>query len=48
MHVHDEIVVETATVTIDEICELMATLSEWAKGLPLSADRYECEFCQKD
>ena len=38
MHVHDEIVVETATATVDEICKLMATAPDWAAGLPLAAD----------
>lgn len=48
MHVHDEIVVETATATVDEICELMATVPDWAQGLPLAADGYACDFYQKD
>lgn len=48
MHVHDEIVVETATATVDEICELMATTPDWAAGLPLAADGYACDFYQKD
>lgn len=48
MHVHDEIVVETATATVDEICELMATVPDWAAGLPLAADGYSCDFYMKD
>lgn len=48
MHVHDEIVVETETATVDEICTLMATAPAWATGLPLDADGYECVFYQKD
>lgn len=48
MHVHDEIVVETTTATVDEICELMATAPEWAQGLPLAADGYACDFYMKD
>lgn len=48
MHVHDEIVVETATATVDEICTLMATPPEWASGLPLDADGYACDFYMKD
>lgn len=48
MHVHDEIIVETATATVDEICELMATVPDWAQGLPLSADGYSCDFYMKD
>ena len=48
MHVHDEIVVETATATVTEICELMSRPPAWATGLPLSADGYECNFYMKD
>ncbi|VEI13874.1 DNA polymerase [Trueperella bialowiezensis] len=48
MHVHDELVVETATATVEEICSLMATAPDWADGLPLAADGYECEFYRKD
>lgn len=48
MHVHDEIVVETATASVEEICVLMATAPEWAAGLPLAADEYGCEFYRKD
>lgn len=48
MHVHDEIVVETTTASVDEICTIMATVPEWGVGLPLSADGYECEFYRKD
>lgn len=48
MHVHDEIVVETNTATVGEICGLMATVPAWAEGLPLDADGYECSFYMKD
>lgn len=48
MHVHDEIVVETAAATVEEICALMATPPGWAAGLPLDADGYACDFYMKD
>ncbi|WP_018340751.1 hypothetical protein [Corynebacterium caspium] len=48
MHVHDEIIVETTTGTVDEICALMSQTSPWAKSLPLDADGYECDFYMKD
>lgn len=48
MHVHDEIVVETNTATVNEICTLMANPPAWAKGLPLDADGYACDFYMKD
>ncbi|WP_353066016.1 type I restriction-modification system subunit M N-terminal domain-containing protein [Arcanobacterium hippocoleae] len=48
MHVHDEIVVETTTATVDEICTLMASAPDWVDRLPLSADGYACDFYRKD
>ena len=50
MHVHDEIVLEVpyGVSSVEEICSVMAENSPWAKGLPLKADGYECEFCRKD
>lgn len=48
MHIHDEIVIETTTASVDEICDLMATVPDWAAGLPIAADGYECEFYRKD
>lgn len=47
MHVDDEIVVETTTATVEEICSLMATTPDWAEGFPLSADGYACDFYMK-
>ncbi len=49
MHVHDEIVVEAPPdQSLDELCALMAVQPDWAKGLPLRADGYECDFYRKD
>lgn len=50
MHVHDEAVLEVpiGQSTVGEVCALMAEVPEWADGLPLRADGYECEFYQKD
>jgi DNA polymerase len=50
MHVHDEAVLEVPVgeSSVDEVCEIMAIAPEWAKGLPLRADGYECEFYKKD
>ena len=48
-HVHDEIIMETSKdVSIEVICQQMAKTPEWAKGLILRADDYECEFYKKD
>ena len=49
MHVHDEVVIEADTdTTVDEINDLMGEAIEWAPGLPMDADGFECEFYQKD
>lgn len=50
MHVHDEVVLEVAIgqSSVAEVCKLMSKTPEWAKGLLLDADGFECEFYQKD
>lgn len=50
LHVHDEAVVEVPLGAIDvkKVCDLLATKPTWAKGLPLRADGYACDFYQKD
>lgn len=50
MHVHDEIVLEVpkGISSVEEICSIMAENPLWAKGLPLKADGYECDFYRKD
>lgn len=47
-HVHDEIIVECdMDTTVEQICGLMERTPEWAEGLLLRADGYECEFYMK-
>lgn len=47
-HVHDEIIVECdKDVTVYEVCRLMEKTPEWAEGLLLRAEGYECEFYMK-
>lgn len=50
MHVHDEIVVEAigSEDSLNEVCRLMAINPSWAKGLPLRADGFICDFYKKD
>ena len=50
MHVHDEIVIEAPKEfgTLKEVCDIMAITPDWADGLPLRADGFECEFYKKD
>lgn len=33
---------------IEEICEVMATVPNWAERLPLDADGFECSYYRKD
>lgn len=49
-HVHDEVVIDSPTgvSSSEEIARIMSEPIEWAKGLPLAADAYECNFYMKD
>ena len=47
-HVHDEVIVECVPdVPVEQVCHLMEQPPEWADGLLLRADGYECEFYMK-
>ena len=47
-HVHDEVIVECAPeIPVGQICSLMEQPPDWAEGLLLRADGYECEFYMK-
>lgn len=49
MHIHDELVIEAdKSVKLDDICQKMAQVPEWAEGLLLRADGYETKFYLKD
>ena len=48
-HIHDEIIIEcTKYTSLSDICEQMSVTPEWADGLLLRADGYECNFYKKD
>ena len=49
-HVHDEVICEVpeGRSSAKELGELMSEPIAWAKGLPLRADAYECEYYRKD
>lgn len=49
-HVHDEIICEVPNGygSVDELCKLMCIKTEWADGLPLNADGFECEYYKKE
>ncbi len=47
-HVHDEVIVEcNPDTSVEQVCHLMEQTPEWAEGLLLRADGYECEFYMK-
>ena len=50
MHVHDEVIIEIDKNNNDlkKVTEIMGQEINWAKGLPLRADGYECDFYMKD
>jgi len=48
-HVHDEVIIEAdMDMSLETICNEMAKVPSWAKGLILKADGFECEFYKKD
>mgnify|MGYP004506864627 FL=1 len=49
-HVHDEIICEVPNGygSVDELCRLMCIKPDWADGLPLNADGFECEYYKKE
>ncbi len=48
-HVHDELIIEAdKRMFVEAVCEQMAWVPDWAAGLLLRADGFDCEFYQKD
>jgi DNA polymerase len=49
-HVHDEAVLEVpiGEGSVADACAIMGRAPDWANGLPLRADGYECGFYRKD
>ena len=50
LHVHDEIVSEVAEATgdIDEYCQMVASLPDWAQGCPTKAEGWVGKYYKKD
>lgn len=49
MHVHDEIILDApSSVSVDEVCEVMAVRPKWAPSLPLEAAGFETSYYKKD
>ena len=47
-HVHDECIIEVPMdETVEHICCLMNRTPEWAPGLVLNSDGYECRYYEK-
>ena len=47
--VHDEIIIEANKyMSVETVCKQMAEIPDWAEGLILRADGFECAFYQKD
>jgi DNA polymerase len=49
-HVHDEVIIDcpVGVSSAEEISQIMGEPIPWAKGLPLKAEAYECDYYQKD
>ena len=48
-HVHDEVIIEADPGdTAEDVCRIMGECPEWADGLILRADGYECEYYRKE
>ncbi|WP_099208622.1 DNA polymerase [Urinicoccus timonensis] len=48
MHIHDEVVIESDSSSIEEVNQIMSVVPIWAPGLILDADGFESEFYKKD
>lgn len=48
MHIHDEVVIESDSSSVEEINEIMSIVPSWAHGLILDADGFESGFYKKD
>jgi DNA polymerase len=48
-HIHDEVLLDVpfGVSSAAEVAEIMGRPIDWAPGLPLCADAYECDFYQK-
>ncbi|SJZ94152.1 DNA polymerase [Pilibacter termitis] len=47
--VHDEVILEVPKdIQVETINNIMCQMPDWAKGLPMRAEGYECNFYKKD
>lgn len=48
-HIHDEVIIEAPMdASLDDVCNLMAKVPDWAPGLVLKADGFESMYYKKD
>lgn len=49
-HVHDEVICEVpiGVSSAKEVAQIISEPIDWAEGLPLKADAYECDYYRKD
>ena len=47
-HVHDEVIIDCAHGSLDEVIKIMSQPPAWAPDLPLTADGWECDYFKKD
>ena len=48
MHCHDEVIIDTDKGSVKDVCSIITKPPDWAEGLPLSAEGYECEYYKKE
>ncbi len=49
-HVHDEVVCEVpyGTGSVEDVCRIMSQPIDWAPGLPMAAEGFECVYYKKN
>ena len=48
-HIHDELIFECDEgLSLEAVCKQMSRMPQWAEGLQMNADGFECEFYQKN
>lgn len=47
-HVHDEVIIDSARGSLEDVIRIMSQPPAWAPDLPLTADGWECDYFKKD
>ena len=48
MHVHDEVIIDAASGSVEDVCNIMRRPIDWAPDLPLEATGFEADYYKKD